>query len=118
MMRMEQPKYDASAIKRTRPPEIEGESGQWHAVWQLTTARCVTEAELCQAEADISATLGIEVRLTLIAGSRVRLETITEVHPLEVEAWPVIDSMLVELDRHLGLAEINDCPREWWRPFR
>jgi hypothetical protein len=54
----------------------------------------------------------------LVAGSRLRLETVTEVHPLELEAWPVIDSMLVALDHRLGLVEINDCPREWWRPFR
>jgi hypothetical protein len=49
----------------------------------------------------------------------VRQETITAIHPLEVEAWPVVDSMLVALDRLLCLVEVNDCPGEWWRrPFR
>jgi hypothetical protein len=118
VMPTEPPNYDVDAIKRVRPPEVEGESGQWHAVWQLTTARPVTQAELRGAEAEVSAIPGIGVRLTLVGGGRLRLETVTEVHPLEVEAWPVIDSMLVALDHRLGLAEINDCPREWWRPFR
>jgi hypothetical protein len=118
VMPMEPPNYDASAIKRTRPPEVEGEIGQWHAVWQLTSARPVSQAELHRAEAEVSEASGIGVRLTLIADSRVRLETMTEVHPLAVEAWPVIDSVLVALDRRLGLAKINDCPRAWWRPFR
>jgi hypothetical protein len=117
-MEMEPPSYDVSAIKRVRPPEVEGESGHWHAVWQLATARAVTQAELRGAEAAVSAIPGIEVRFILIADSRVRLETMSEVHPLEVEAWPVIDAMLLSLDHRLALAEINDCPREWWRPFR
>lgn len=117
-MQMEPPSYDASAIKRIRPPEVEGESGHWHAVWQLATARPVTPAELREAEATVSAIPGIEVRLILTADSRVRLETITELHPLEVEAWPLIDATLLALDHRLGLAEINDCPRGWWRPFR
>jgi hypothetical protein len=115
---MEPPSYDASAIRRIRPPEVEGENAQWRSQWQLTTSRRVTDADLRIAEADASAPPAIDVRLTLIADRKVRLETMTRVHPLEVEAWPVIDSMLLTLDRHLGLAEINDCPRDWWRPFR
>ena len=79
---MEPPNYDASAIKRIRPPEVGGENGQWHALWQLRTARPVTRAELRRAEAEISAASGIEARLTLIADSTVRLETIAELHHL------------------------------------
>jgi hypothetical protein len=115
---MEPPNYDPASIKRVRPPQVEGEMGHWDAVWQLTTVRPVSRAKLRVVEAEVSATTGVEVRLTLIADSKVRLETITDVHPLDVEAWPVVDSVLVALDRLLGLAEVNDSPREWWRPFR
>jgi hypothetical protein len=117
-VRMGPPRYSASLIKPVRPPEVEGEIGEWHALWQLATIRPVSEGLLRRAEAEVSAAAGIEVRLQKTAGSRVRLETITAAHPLEAEAWPVIDSMLLALDRLIGLATINDSPREWWRPFR
>jgi hypothetical protein len=44
--------------------------------------------------------------------------TMTAAHPLDVEAWPAIDSVLTVLNQALGLATINGTPREWWRPFR
>lgn len=112
------PRYDASLIRPVRPPEVEGRTGQWDAAWQLTAARPRTDADLRRAGAAICAATGIAARLTLLPGSRVRLETTTQVHPLDAEAWPVMDAMLVALDDQLGLATINDCPRAWWRPFR
>jgi hypothetical protein len=92
--------------------------GRWHGQWQLAVARPVTMERLRAVEAEVAAATGVDISLALITDSKVRLETITTIHPLEVEAWSVIDSMLLELDRLLGLTEINDCPREWWRPFR
>jgi hypothetical protein len=68
---------------------------------------------------DVSHTTGVEVLLTPISSSALRLDMTTTAHPLDVEAWPLVDSVLVVLDRLLGgLVEINDCPRDWWRPFR
>jgi hypothetical protein len=118
VMRMEPPNYDPSSIRRVRPPEVEGEVGCWHALWLLKTTHPISVEKLHSVETEVSATIGVKIRLTRIADSDIRLETFTAVHPLDLEAWPVIDSMLLDLHRLLGLAEVNDCPREWWRPFR
>jgi hypothetical protein len=118
MKSMEPSKYDPSSIKPVRPPDVEGEIGRWNASWQLTIAHPIERERLRAAEAAVSASTPIRVRMTLITDHKVRLETTTDMHPLDVEAWPIIDSMLMTLDRLLDLIEINDCPREWWRPFR
>jgi hypothetical protein len=115
---MKPPDYSSASIKPIRPPEVEGEIGHWSAVWQLETARLLAPEDMCSAEAEVLSATGIEAHLTAIADRSARLQTITEVHPLEVEAWPAVDSMLLTLDRILGLVKVNDCPRDWWRPFR
>jgi hypothetical protein len=112
------PRYGTTAIKPVRPPQVEGELGRWRAWWQLTLARPLSPRRLQAAEGEVSASTGIEIHLALLSGCRVRLETTTAVHPLDVEAWPTVDSILLALDRLLSLVEINDCPRGWWRPFR
>jgi len=101
-----------------RPPEVEGETGRWSARWQLATVRLLTQENLHAAEAEIFSATGFEVHLTLLTDRGARLETVTAVHPLEVEAWLAIDSLLLILDRIFGLTTVNDCPRDWWRPFR
>ncbi len=110
--------YDSSLIKPIRPPEVEGEEGHWHASWQLRLAGPVSPEDLRRVQDEVAEANGIELHLETISESRVRMEMITAVHPLDVEAWPLVDSTLLALDRLLGLAEINDCPRNWWRPFR
>jgi hypothetical protein len=61
----------------------------------------------------------LEIQLTALGGSRVRLEFLSSSHPFDPEAHLLVDKVLVAVDAMLGgIATINDSPRDWWRTFR
>jgi hypothetical protein len=107
--------YSADQIDWLRPPEVEGERGDWTSRWLLT--------------ADIEPPEDVEVpdglhpdilsaALTRLAGREVRLDLRTSTHPLDPEGYPAVDTVLLAVDASIGLALINGSKRDKWRPFR
>jgi len=112
------PDYRHGFINALRPPEVEGEVGSWTSRWLLKTNRPITQSQLSQA-AESSSREDVLVRLSDLGGGRLRLEIDSPRHALDVEAYPEVDHVLRTLDEALGgILEINDSPRDWWRPFR
>lgn len=118
-MAMEPPDYDPRFIRRLRPPEVEGAGGAWTSRWVLRLRSVADERELSDVAARLSAEGKDGVELVALNGDLVRLELGSGVHPLDPEAYPLVDRVLRTIDRSLGgIAEINGSPRDWWRTFR
>jgi hypothetical protein len=58
------------------------------------------------------------VRLIALGQDEVRLDLLSETHPLDPESYPLIDRILLGVDDVLGILSTNGSPKEWWRMFR
>jgi hypothetical protein len=116
------PDYGPESIHPLRPPEVEEEmpATRWRSRWLLRLEAPVDQPVLRTLASRLSTSdPGMTVELSLLTDHTVRLELRLPVHPLDVEAYPLIDKVLVAIDAALGgIAEINDSPRDWWRTFR
>lgn len=112
------PGYDTSLIRPIRPPRLERVGDAWRSSWRITTRATVLPEALPDVATEVGVAVGVEVALATDDDDALALVMTTVWHPLDVEAWPVVDRILVELDDRWGLIEINGSPRDWWRPFR
>lgn len=121
MVRQEPPTFDGASIRRLRPPEVEGATGEWTSRWLLRLDIPIPAgaAQLDILSAQLTAHTDARVSVRSINDREVRLEMQSEVHPLDPEAYPLTDHVLMALDSALGgIDEINGSPRDWWRTFR
>lgn len=119
-MTREPPNYDERSIRRLRPPEVEGSAGDWTARWLLRLNAATDDASLAAKSAQLtSEEWPCEVEVLRLAGSDIRLQLRTAVHPLDPESYQLTDRVLKDIDGTLGgILEINGSPRDWWRTFR
>ena len=107
--------YSADQIDWLRPPEVEGEHGEWTSRW-LLRVRQAPSPNTGPPEGihlDVLAT-----ELVDLGGSEVRVELRTRVHPLDPEGYLGVDAVFHWIDSHLGVVEINGSDRSKWRTFR
>jgi hypothetical protein len=116
------PDYGPESIHPLRPPEIEEEAPgtRWRSRWLLRLEAPVDRPALPALATHLSTPDPVvTVELSPLTDHTVRLDLSLPVHPLDVEAYPLIDKVLLAIDATLGgIAEINDSPRNWWRTFR
>ena len=115
------PDYSHEDIRLLRQPEIEQmPHGSWKSRWQLELAELPSADQLrILAQRLNRLQPGMSVNLTPLTERSVRLNLVLPVHPLEVEAFPLIDDVLLAIDSSTtGITEINSSPRDWWRTFR
>lgn len=109
--------YTSDQIDWLRPPEVEGEAGDWTSLWLLSVASAMVEPGAPSWPDDVERDL-ISFELVELAAAEVRLEIRSRVHPLDLEGYPVIDAILLWLHEEVGIDEINGSERSKWRPFR
>jgi hypothetical protein len=116
------PDYGPESIHPLRRPEIEEEviGTRWRSRWLLRLHDPIDQPALPALATRLSAPdPAVTVELSPLTDHTVRLDLILPVHPLDLEAYPLIDRVLLAIDASLGgIAEINDSPRDWWRTFR
>jgi hypothetical protein len=111
--------YGSDSIRKLRMPEIEGAAGEWTSTWQLRLLSRASPSRLQEVVAHVAQLCGGDVDLVPLQDRELRLVVRSTVHPLDVEAYPLIDCILAALNEKLkGLEEINGSPRDWWRTFR
>jgi hypothetical protein len=104
-----------------RPPEIEKElfGTRWRSRWALRLSVSADQRQLSALAKRISASQPpITAELHRLSSDTVRLDLGLPMHPLNAEAYPLIDEVLMAIDEALSIAMINDAIRAWWRTFR
>lgn len=109
--------YTSDQIDWLRPPEVEGEAGDWTSRWLLLFASAMADPGAPSWSDDVEGDL-ISFELVELPTAEVRLEIRSRVHPLDPEGYPVIDAILLWLHEVFGIDEINGSERSKWRPFR
>lgn len=119
-MSLEPPCYDGALIRRVRPPEIEGAKGDWTSRWLIRLCTPPSPRTLEDVQDQLNAGCHPDqVDLLALQAADVRLELRSRAHPLEPEAYPLIDNVLKAINGASGgIAEINGSPRDDWRTFR
>lgn len=115
------PDYSHEDIRPLRQPEIEEmPHGSWKSRWQLELTQLPPADQLrILAQRLNRLRPGMSVTLVPLTERSVRLDLFLPVHPLDVEAFPMIDDVLLAIDSSTtGIVEINSSPRDWWRTFR
>lgn len=107
--------YSADDIDWLRPPEVEGEQGDWTSRWLLQVAQSPGRSDEL-AEGIHPDVKGVE--LTSLGGDQYRLEVRSTTHPLEPEGYLAVDAVLTSIHDRLTIVRINDSARSKWRSFR
>lgn len=109
--------YSSDQIDWLRPPEVEGEVGDWASRWLVSCASDLSDLGApCLPEGADDDLIGFE--LVELPRGEFRLEIRSRVHPLDPEGYLVVDAIFLWLHESLGIIEINGSERTKWRPFR
>lgn len=110
-------RYSADDVDWLRPPEVEGEAGEWSSRWllriQFPTKAMTGEILQGPQHPDL-----ISFELTPLAGDEFRLQLESKVHPLDLVGYPLIDAVLRWVDDRVVVLTINGSERDKWRTFR
>lgn len=106
--------YSADQVNWLRPPEVEGEHGNWQSRWLLTTVRLPVNHTL---ELELHSDLQTGT-LTHLERGELRLDLRTSTHPLDPEGYAAIDAVLHAIHDAFEIIRINGAARTMWRPFR
>lgn len=93
--------YGPESIRKLRMPDIEGAEGDWISTWQLRLRTEAPPGRLQTVAARVAQSCGEAIDLVPLEGRDIRLVLRSTVHPLDVDAYPLIDCILMSVDEGL-----------------
>jgi len=113
-----EPNYGARHVEPLRGPEVHFVDGEHLSVWDVHLERPADPHVLSALATDIDRRCGAEVALCVAGPLDVELRLRTPNHPLDPEAFPVVDCVFALLHQGLGVTRLNGSERRFWRTFR